>query len=405
MRHLLLLAALFGSTSVAAQSASQGPIKVVDPPILYAPLGPSGLSTPGRQVEKVRTLELRRHPDFTSSAVFYLVAAVQLVGETQWKLCTGTFDCDAQTFAGDVLIVHPADSIFAGTISHDLKVLVYETSTDIFLGSRTITSGAFGAFLPVTGEPAGIRDPKLALDSGGQKLAWATANGAIQWAPINLGTRVVTTGSIVNLVNAATPVYHSPEPLRDPSGNARSFLLCRERNNTAIADAVFASGKFNLPPAVTHPLHNVIGTIYLRGGTALGGTAFVPQGPVFGNPLKIDFSATNCDMASGGALATLCSFFPYKSVVAEAEFTTLFLGILGPAPIMIPGVNGLLGLDLAFPIVSLPIQFAAPHTGVTCWTIPIPIGLPPFDLTTQQALVRPMSGTIFLGNNSTLRLL
>lgn len=404
MRHSVLLVGFLCLSSLAAQNASQGPIKVVDPPVIYPPLGPGGLSSPACQVQKVRTLELRRHPAFSSPAVFYVVAAVLLAGETSWKLCTGTFDCDQVTFVPDVQVDHLPDSIFAGSVSHDLQKLVYETGAGLFLRSRVGTSGPFGAPVAVTGQPAGVRDPKLALDGGNvQKLAWATATGSIQWAPINLGNGTVAGGSTVTLVNAATPVYHSPEPLRDPTGVARSFLLGREQTGGSVSNAYFASGKFNLPPAVTHLLHAQGG--YLRGGTALGGTAFVPQGPAFGNPLKIDFTATNCDQGNGGGTATLCSFFPYKPVVAEPEFATVFLGVLGATALMIPGVHGLLGLDPLQPIVSLPVQQASPHTGVTCWNLPIPVGLAGFDLATQQALVRPLSGTIFLGNNSTLRLM
>lgn len=396
-----LVALLFSGTFVVAQNASQGPIKVIDP-VPYPALGPTGLSTPSCPVDKVRQLELRRHPSFSSAAVFYVVAAILAPNETRWKLCTGTFDCDQVTFVGDVVVDHPTDSIWAGTISPDLRTIVYETSTGFAWRTRATVSGPFGAATGVTGAPGGARDPKLARDDGNvTKLMWALPTGAIQWAPYTLATGTVT-GVAVNLLNAASPAFHSPEPLRDPAGITRSLLLGKEVTAGTLSHAFFASGKFNLPPAVAHLLHNQ-GT-YLRGGTALGGTAFVPQGPAFGAPLKIDFFGTNCDLQSGGGGATLCTFFPYKSVVAEPEFTTVFLGAMGSAPIALPGIQGRLGLDPLGPLVSLPLQLSPPYSGVSCWTLTVPHGLPPMDIATQALLVRGATGVIFLGNNSTLRL-
>ncbi len=400
MRTALLLV-LLSTSAVVAQNASQGPIKVIGPTPFPA-LGPTGLSTPSCPVEQVRQLELRRHPGSSSPAVFYVVAAIRAPNEVRWKLCTGTFNCDLATFVGDVVVDHPTDSIWAGTISPDLRTLVYETTSGFLWRTRGTTSGPFGSANPVTGAPAGARDPKLALDNGSvTKLMWALPSGAIQWSPYTLATGTVT-GTAVNLINAASPPFHSPEPIRDPAGITRSLLLGKEVSANTVSHAYFASGKFNLPPAVSHLLHNE-GT-YLRGGTALGGTAFMPQGPSFGAPLKIDFFGTNCDLQNGGGSATLCTFFPYKSVVAETEFTTLFIGRLASMPIQIPGIHGQLGLDPLGPLVSLPAQVAPSYSGVNCWQVGVPVGLPPMDLATQAVLVRGATGVIFLGNNSTLRL-
>lgn len=401
MRTVVLAALACASGILPAQNASQGPIKVINP-VAYPALGPTGLSSPGCQVSKVRQLELRRHPSFASPAVFYVVATILAANETRWKICTGTFNCDQGTFAADVVVDHPTDSILAGTITPDLKTLVCEISTGFLWRTRGAPAGAFGVATTVTGAPVGARDPKLALDTGNvTKLMWALPSGAIQWAPYTVATGTVT-GSAVNLVNAATPPYHSPEPIRDPAGITRALLLGKEVTATTLSLAFFASGKFNLPPAVTHPLHNE-GT-YLRGGTALGGTAFMAQGPAFGDPLKIDFYGTNCDLAAGGGLAVLCSFHPYKPVVPETEYITVFLGVLGSAPISLPGIQGRLGLDPAGPLVSLPVQVAVPYTGVSCWSVGVPVGLPPMDIATQALLVRGATGVVFLGNNSTLRL-
>ena len=401
MRTVALVALVCTSAVIPAQNASQGPIKVINP-VAYPALGPTGLSTPGCQVSKVRQLELRRHPSFASPAVFYVVATVLAVNETRCKICTGTFNCDQGTFAADVVVDHPTDSILAGTITPDLKTLVCEISTGFLWRTRGAPAGAFGVATTVTGAPVGARDPKLALDSGNvTKLMWALPGGAIQWAPYTVATGTVT-GSAVNLVNAATPPYHSPEPIRDPAGITRALLLGKEVAAVTLSHAFYASGKFNLPPAVTHPLHNQ-GT-YLRGGTAMGGTAFLAQGPAFGDPLKIDFYGTNCDLAAGGGAAVLCSFYPYKPVVPETEYITVFLGVLGSAPISLPGIQGRLGLDPAGPLVSLPVQVAVPYTGVSCWSVGVPVGLPPMDIATQALMVRGATGVAFLGNNSTLRL-
>jgi hypothetical protein len=385
MRLPSLLVVVCSSALLGAQNASQGPIKVIGP-LPFPALGPGGLSTPNCPVSKVRQLELRRHPSFSSPAVFYVVAAILAPNESRWKLCTGTFDCDQGTFVGDVVVDHTTDSIWAGTITPDLKTLVYETSTGFAWRTRGTSSGPFGIASAVSGAPAGARDPKLARDDGNvTKLMWALPTGAIQWAAYVVATGVVT-GSAVNLVNATSPVFHSPEPIRDPAGITRALLLGKEIGAGSVSDAYYASGKFNLPPAVAHHVHNE-GT-YLRGGTALGGTAFMPQGPAFGDPLKIDFFGTNCDLQSGGGSATLCTFFPYKPVVAEVEFATVFLGVLGNAPITLPGINGRLGLDPAGPLVSLPVLVVPGYTGVSCWSIGVPIGIAAMDIATQAVLVR-----------------
>lgn len=389
------------TVALAQDRASPPPIKIF-PPTSYPPLGPSAVSSPGCVVSHVGQIELRPIPAQPPN-VFHCTLSVRVNGGTTWDLITGTFDCDAPSFTKNTHVAHLNTTTgheFAGSISRDLKVFVYDAAGGARFCTRASTTVAFGAPTPIIGVPAGAIDPKLCYDGVIEKLAYKNlTTGDIAWGAFDRVAGTVS-GAFV-LIDAATAVagYHSPEPLRDPSGTARAFLLGK-LDPANLSDAWYASGKFNLPPVVTHPLHETVpsAATYLRNGTALGGTAFVPEGPAYGDPLKIDFEATNCDVADAGGDAVLCNFYPYKPV--GVVDVALALGVRIQQAVQIPGVRGRLGLDPAFPIVFLPFLAAPPYTGVSCWTIPIPVGTPAAQLTSQAVMFDRAQFQVLLGNTS-----
>lgn len=403
--HALFAAALgvLPQPAAAQQRVAQPPIKVV-PPSTFPPLGPTALSSPGCQISHVGQIELRPIAGQPAN-VFHTVLSVKVNGGTTWDLVTGTFDCDAPAFSKNTFVDHlngsGSDEV-CGSVSNDLLVLVYQTAAPnpLRYATRSTATSAFGPGSPITGVPAGSRHPKLAMDEGGvEKLMWASAAGDVVWAPFNRSTGAVNIASAFTLVDG--PGLHSPEPLRDPSGVARAVLLGLEVS-PAQSDAWYAAGKFNLPPAPRHELH-VQGT-YLQLGTALGGggTVIMPQGPAFGDPLKIDFEATNCDAKDPGATAVICNFFPYKPVTTDTEVVALALGRLGQQAFAIPGVTGLLGLDPLGPLVILPLRGTVPYTGVSCYTLGIPLSVSNIMLASQALALHVPSLRVFLGNNSAI---
>ncbi|MEZ5963665.1 MAG: hypothetical protein R3F56_07445 [Planctomycetota bacterium] len=403
-RALVLFSALGPCGLATAQSRSaQPPIKVT-PPQPYPPLGPSAVSSAGCVVSQVGQIELRPIAGQPPN-VFHCTLSVKVNGGTTWDLVTGTFDCDAPSFTKNNDVAHLNTTVadeFAGSVSRDLLVFVYDAGGSTMFCTRASTGVAFGAPQVVTGVPGGSIDPKLGYDGAQEKLAYRDpVTGDIVWADFNRVTGA-TTGAFV-LVQATSVVegFHSPEPMRDPTGTARAFLLGK-LDPANLSDAWYASGKFNLPPVVAHPLHETgpSPATYLRNGTALGGTAFVPEGPAYGDPLRIDFEATNCDVADDGSTVVLCNFFPYKPV---APFdVAVALGALARQPLPIPGVRGLLGLDPLQPIVFLPFLPAPPYTGVVCWNLPVPIGTPAAQLASQAILFNRNQATVYLGNNSSV---
>jgi len=388
------------SAVAAAQRSAQPPIKVV-PPHPYPPLGPSGVSSSNCLVSQVGQIELRPIPGQPPN-LFHATLSVKVNGGTTWDLITGTFDCDAPSFTKDNHVAHlntGAGDEFAGSISRDLLVFVYDGNGTARYCTRTSPTAPFGPPATIVGVPPGSIDPKLGYDGVQEKLAYvAAATGDIVWANFDRVTGATSGAFVLVSGVSAAEGFHSPEPMRDPSGTARAFLLGK-LDPADLSDAWYASGKFNLPPVVAHPLHETgpIGATYLRNGTALGGTAFVPEGPAYGDPLQIDFEATNCDAADDGTSLVLCNFFPYKPLAVFD--VAVALGVLAQQPLPIPGVRGLLGLD-PLAIVFLPFLPAPPYTGVVCWTLPVPLGTPPVQLASQAILFDRMQNLLFLGNNS-----
>ena len=342
---------------VAAQNrTSQPPIKVV-PPAPYPPLGPAGVSSRGCTVQQVGQIELRQlvgQPNDT----FHCILSVKVNGGSTWDLLTGTWVCDgAFTKNADVAHLNTAmGDEFAGSISNDLKLFVYDAAGTAKYCTRTSAGVAFGAPHAIAGVPAGSIDPKLLYDGALEKIAYkVVATGDIVWADFDRSTGTASGAIVLASGVSAAEGFHSPEPLRDPTGTVRALLLGK-LDPLNLSDAWYASGKFNLPPTVAHLLHDTPppSATYLRNGTALGGTAIVPEGPAYGNPLKIDFEATNCDVASDDTDLVLCNFFPYKAV--DIYDVSLLLGDLAPQPLQIGGARGLLGLDLRQPIIELPWQ-------------------------------------------------
>lgn len=400
-----LITVFFVCSALTAQTIAynpQPPIKIL-PPVTYPPLGPTGTSGPGCQVNKVGQIELRALPGQPPN-VFHATLSVQVNGGLTWDLITGTFDCDLPSFVKNDHVDHlntTTGDEFAGSASNDLLAFVYDSPTGARFCTRASLAVAFGASAPISGVPGGPIDPKLCSDGTLDKLAYKdVTTGNIVWATFDRVTGVATVPFVLVNGLSAAEGFHSPEPLRDPNGTARAFLLGK-LHPANLSDAWYGSGKFNLPPGIAHPLHETAppSATFLRNGTALGGTVFMPEGPTYGDPLKIDFMSTNCDVAAPDGSVLICNFFPYKPL--EVYDVAVMLGDLGSSPILVPGANGLLGLDPAAPLVCVPFQTVRPYTGVACWTLRAPAGSSGVRLSSQSILLAPRAG-VFLGNNSSV---
>lgn len=307
-------------------------------PQAFTPLSPAAL---GNGITAIAQLEL--HPIPGLPGVFVLAATVRRSGGPGgWDLVLGrwypnlspprfvaTDHADAFGTAGNE---------FALSLSDDLRVAVFDSPTGPRYAVRANPSARF-----TTSDPLGLAgyvDPKLCTIGGRTSLAYVagpdlqiaefdrSAFGTAR-SPLSLARRLVT-------APAGAMGLHSPEPLRDASGEARAFLVSIQRS-AGVSDAAFVAALDDSEaPRVLHAART-----WLNNPAGLGGTTYWAKTP-YADPLRIEsFGVASVVAPANGGTVRLSAFAPQRpgTVIFAVGVPTLPIGA------RVPGIAGIFGLD------------------------------------------------------------
>ena len=383
------------SANVCAQQYRGEPFGMFGPPANNPGLDTTGI---GNGVTQVQQFYLRPHASLPRGTFYTVLTVVGGGGPGGSDLMTGTYDLLTNTFTAntDAMGLSTSGAEFQGSVSHDLRVLIWDSPNGVKWAARPGTTGQFGTANLVTGLPSGYIDPQFGL-IGGQSVVFYIS-GTDLW----VGDFNATTGAVINqrlaaALGSAGGQLHSPTPLDDKAGNSRA-LWCSNNVSGSDSDLWCNSGVEGLAPSL-EVFDN--GTGWANNPAAIGGRAIYASSPGYTQNIQIDAVAMSSGtVPNAGGNLDFTVFTPPKPTGAPYVVTVL-IGQLGTGPVKHPFGGRPLGLSLAG-ILSLPSAPTDPITGDFTYSLPLP-PLPPGLTVHAQAIGADFTtNTLIVGNTAVL---
>jgi hypothetical protein len=373
------------------------------PAILQTPTEKIALSAAALGVDKVWSVHLAPHA--TLPAGVYYAGITFSRGTSPQDVMSGLFDSNRSTFTANsdvngFNVASSAEQLLS--FSSDLRVAVFErTFIAIYYATRSGTTGAFGAPAPVRGLPATAGDPALGQLDGKLTLFYFDPAGALV-SYLMAADLDAATGMASNLRRAVTmPVGgasygHAAIPMNDAAGETRAVVFGL-RVSFSRSDAWFCPA---LDDSVL-PRQLLAGQVWLCHGDSNGGTLTMGRDPIqSGTPVEFGIAAMSAATvpSTGGNAAVTC-FAPTRSQSLRPYSAIPLFGKLAQGGKQFPGIQGLLGLDLAT-LVVLPPQEVDRVTGSVSWKFQLPPATPGTVVHGQLVISDPAWERIYLGNTS-----
>lgn len=338
-------------------------------------LGPNSL---GNGVTNVLGLHVVPYPG-AASGVYYLVASVQVTGSPGYRLMSGTWDENAQTFSKnlDVDALNSTGSEFGGTVSPDLLTIAYDSPNDVRMARRSSKTVPFGSPQPILNVSAGYVDPHIASVDGVLRLFYADQDLGGIWSG-RLETGYVWDVKLVVEDRGPTMSLHSPSTITDAKGEAIALIYSRITGPGESA-AVFSSALDASLDATTYEMVRISGS-WLNNPTATGGLIrYAQSSGGYMDPFELSVvGSSSTGLPSEGGLCKIDVFSPPSKGGGLPMLATVAIGQLASSGLQVPGIAGsLLSLDPAS-LVLLPAGVIDSASGGFSYNLtvpPIPEGL------------------------------
>jgi hypothetical protein len=410
MTHTPSTPRIFAAALAAALAAAAAPAQYRgEDPIVISATAAFPTSFLGNGITEVGQVDFTPVPGGGIGRFYACLSVRRTGGAGGWDILAGIYDDGSfpPTFTknGDLDALNGPGDEFSAGVSNDLLVVACDTPAGAAYSVRASTAVPFPPLRAVGSPvPSGYVDIQLCSLDGVESIAYV-AGGELWAADFDrsayaAGRLPASNARRVAAVPPGAVALHGPTEVRDPSGEARAFVVAGEPPAGAWFAAFASSIHGDDLPRELLQTGNQLGHPAVVGGTAVWAEK---AGGSYGDPHKVDFvGVSSARLDDGGGTLRLSVFVPY-AFFGPPVLATALIGVLAPQPLSLPGIAGRLGLAsgvLALPPHSLPPRSTGAHYALPVG--PLPAGL---RADVQAVMLDTASGQVFLGNNAVVRVL